>query len=107
MPQALDIFERVQKAFPGANVFASTFDNFTNELLSALPALDLPVVTKEIGDTWIYGEQSLHSKPLAHTCLKGNAHVPSLDAGLSFMSHPCFRHQSVGRHATKCYSGFW
>ena len=38
-----------------ANVFSSTFDNYTNALMERLPDLNLPVFTEEIGDTWIYG----------------------------------------------------
>jgi len=53
--QVLDIFQRTQAAFPGAEVFTSTLDNFTLALQAALPNLQLPVVTEEIGDTWAYG----------------------------------------------------
>ena len=54
--QAPLIFQRVREAFPDANVFASTFDDYTHALVAAAPDLDLPIVTQEIGDTWIYGE---------------------------------------------------
>lgn len=53
--EVLDIFQRTQAAFPGAEVFTSTLDNFTLALQAALPNLRLPVVTEEIGDTWAYG----------------------------------------------------
>ncbi|DBA83693.1 TPA: hypothetical protein ACH3X1_006235 [Trebouxia sp. C0004] len=53
--EVLDIFQRTQAAFPGAEVFTSTLDNFTLALQAALPNLQLPVVTEEIGDTWAYG----------------------------------------------------
>ena len=53
--QVLDIFQQTQAAFPGAEVFASTLDEFTLALQAALPNLQLPVVTEEIGDTWAYG----------------------------------------------------
>ncbi|EIE25882.1 hypothetical protein COCSUDRAFT_46416 [Coccomyxa subellipsoidea C-169] len=56
--KVLEIFNLVRGYFPGANVFSSTFDAFTTELLAKKDSLDLPVVTKEIGDTWIYGVQS-------------------------------------------------
>ncbi len=61
--QVLEIFNLVRGYFPGANVFSSTFDAFTTELLAKKDSLDLPVVTKEIGDTWIYGKVLL-SMPL-------------------------------------------
>jgi hypothetical protein len=36
-------------------VQASSFDKFVGEVLSALPRLNLTVVTAEIGDTWVFG----------------------------------------------------
>jgi hypothetical protein len=56
--QAADLFARVRAAFPGANVFVSTFDDYTHALVAAAPNLDLPIFTQEIGDTWIYGPPS-------------------------------------------------
>ena len=51
--QVMDVFLDVQKKFPGAQIFASTLDAFTE----SLPPIrdNLPVVTQEIGDTWIHG----------------------------------------------------
>jgi len=52
----MDDFEHVQKQFPNAKVFASTFDSFLDVLI---PFKDkLPVIEAEIGDTWIWGVQS-------------------------------------------------
>ena len=58
--QVLDIFNRTQTAFPGAEVFTSTLDDFTLALQAAVPTLSpqLTVVTEEIGDTWVYGVAS-------------------------------------------------
>lgn len=53
--QVMDIFNNTKAAFPDSDVFASTLDAFTDALLAALPQLDLPVVTQEVGDTWAYG----------------------------------------------------
>lgn len=53
--QALAIFDLVRGNFSNANVFSSTFDNYTEALMEKLPDLHLPVFTEEIGDTWIYG----------------------------------------------------
>ena len=53
--QALAIFDIVRSNWTDANVFSSTFDNYTNALMDRLPYLNLPVFTEEIGDTWIYG----------------------------------------------------
>jgi hypothetical protein len=46
-------FKRLQKRFPDANVIASTLNAFTERLMSVRDSL--PVVTNEIGDTWIHG----------------------------------------------------
>jgi hypothetical protein len=48
--------KRVRRQFPGAHVQASTFDAFMLPLAQAVrDGLELPVVTHEIGDTWIHG----------------------------------------------------
>jgi hypothetical protein len=46
-----------QAAFPGASAFFSTFDNFTRTsgLLTERVLAQLPVVTAELGDTWLHG----------------------------------------------------
>lgn len=46
-------FADIQKEFPNAQIVASTFDNFTQYLPGVRDAL--PIITDEIGDTWIYG----------------------------------------------------
>lgn len=53
--QVMNIFNITQRNFPGAAVQASTLDAFFEKLLEAAPHADLPVVTGEIGDSWIYG----------------------------------------------------
>ena len=46
----------VRKEFPGATVKTSTFDAF---IADVLPEKDtLPVVSLEVGDTWVYGNPS-------------------------------------------------
>ena len=49
-------FDTVAKEFPGAEVVASTFDNFTQHLVQHTSGL--PVLTREIGNTWMYGVPS-------------------------------------------------
>ncbi len=49
----LGIFDWVRQQFPGAEVRASTLDAFTSRLETVRQTL--PVVTSEIGDTWIHG----------------------------------------------------
>lgn len=51
--EAERVFARIRAEFPGAEVFASTLDAFAERLLAI--AEGLPVVTEEIGDTWIHG----------------------------------------------------
>ncbi|MDD7741020.1 MAG: DUF5054 domain-containing protein [Fusicatenibacter sp.] len=50
--EIVDIYERVQKQYPGWKVRAATLNDAAERLLS-VP--DLPVLEKEIGDTWIHG----------------------------------------------------
>eukprot|EP00038_Savillea_parva_P009725 m.185439 g.185439 ORF g.185439 m.185439 type:complete len:909 (-) comp16452_c0_seq1:57-2783(-) len=54
---ALSVFKTVESLFPNAHVVASdAFDDFVEDVL---PVADtLPVVTAEIGDTWIQGADS-------------------------------------------------
>jgi hypothetical protein len=56
----LSIYERhwneISQVFPNAEIIPSTFDNFTQHLDNAKDKL--PVVTAEVGDTWIYGVPS-------------------------------------------------
>ena len=49
-------FDTVRKAFPGAEVVASTLDEFVAQI-EAAPGVRaaLPVLTQEIGDSWIWG----------------------------------------------------
>ena len=45
--------------FPNAKIVASTFDNFTQHILPlANDADSVPVMTQEMGDTWVYGVPS-------------------------------------------------
>ena len=52
-------FASIRSRYPGASVFSSTFDNFTSHFVynSSLLA-QLPVVTSELGDTWLHGAAS-------------------------------------------------
>jgi hypothetical protein len=51
-------YATVQKNFPGAKVIFSTFDDFTQYLLNPSVLSTLPVITSELGDTWIHGAGS-------------------------------------------------
>ena len=46
-------YQEVQEHFPGAQVVASTLDHFAARLETVWESL--PVVTQELGDTWIHG----------------------------------------------------
>jgi hypothetical protein len=51
--QVMEVYSDLAKKFPDAHIFASTLDAFAANLA---PIRDsLPVVTQEIGDTWIHG----------------------------------------------------
>ena len=56
-------FNDIQKQFPGAEVKASTLDNYANEVIKIRDTL--PIVTDEIGDTWIHG---IASDPYKVSC---------------------------------------
>ena len=49
------IFEQVQAEFPNATVVASTFDDWLSAVEGSGLRSTLPVVEKEVGDSWIYG----------------------------------------------------
>jgi hypothetical protein len=49
-------FAALRRQFPDADVGASTLDNFANDLLPHWETF--PVVTSELGDSWIYGAAS-------------------------------------------------
>ena len=55
--EILDIYNRTRTSFPEANVVASTLDDFLGNVSAALATgrVTLPVVTEEIGDSWIHG----------------------------------------------------
>jgi hypothetical protein len=66
--QANRIFDFYEAAFPGSEVVASTFDDYYRDLENAMPSLDLPVFTEEIGDTWIYGKASMTYRFIFSAC---------------------------------------
>ncbi len=51
--QIVGVFGQMRQQFPGATIAASTLDAFATDLRKV--KADLPVVTGEIGDTWIHG----------------------------------------------------
>ena len=71
--QAVAIYKVYQDAFPGAEMFASTFDSYINELEKEMPSLSLPTYSGEIGDSWIYGDPPTegHSTMAIETGLRG------------------------------------
>ena len=48
----------LRQRFPGADVRASTLDAFARALTASGAVVDLPVVTAEIGDPWLFGAGS-------------------------------------------------
>ncbi len=51
--QVLDVFQTMQTSFPNAHIVASTLNAFAEKLEPIRQRL--PIVTQEIGDTWIHG----------------------------------------------------
>ena len=54
--QIADIYQGLRKRFPEAKVFASTLNAVAEDVLSQKK--HLPVITQELGDTWIHGTAS-------------------------------------------------
>ena len=50
-------FASIAEAFPGAEIISSTLDDFT-ALLTPEVTATLPVITREMGDTWLFGAAS-------------------------------------------------
>eukprot|EP01090_Pellita_catalonica_P011857 TRINITY_DN2446_c0_g1_i1.p1 TRINITY_DN2446_c0_g1~~TRINITY_DN2446_c0_g1_i1.p1 ORF type:complete len:760 (-),score=113.06 TRINITY_DN2446_c0_g1_i1:691-2970(-) len=53
VPEAAQVFSTLQQEFPNSDIRGSTYDAFVRKLETVRSVL--PVVTEEIGDTWIYG----------------------------------------------------
>lgn len=53
-----NIYANLRKRYPHATVRASTFDDFYDAARADGVMEQLPVVTREIGDTWLYGDPS-------------------------------------------------
>ena len=53
MREVLEAFDNLRVRFPGSQVIASNLNVYAHELLKLKS--QLPVVTEEIGDTWIHG----------------------------------------------------
>jgi hypothetical protein len=78
-------FDIARWQFPGANVFASTFDNFTAVLAGA--AATLPVSTAEVGDTWMTSTTAAPVK-MAFYRESARAYAECLAAGLCDIHDP-------------------
>ena len=70
-PQSLEdygkLWSELQKEFPNAEIVASTFDNYTDVLKTKRASL--PKLSKEIGDTWVYGVPSVRSSACSPCCV--------------------------------------
>ena len=64
--QVINLFNVTARNFPDAETQVSTLDAYFELLIAQAPKLKLPVVTGEIGDSWIYGKPShgleMHTK---------------------------------------------
>lgn len=54
--EVIELFETLRRNYPGAIVKASTFEDFARDASAVFDRL--PVITQEIGDTWIHGPAS-------------------------------------------------
>ena len=63
----INLFNVTARNFPDAEIQVSTLDAYFELLIGQAPKLKLPVVTGEIGDSWIYGEPS-HGPEMILTC---------------------------------------
>ncbi len=54
--QVSRVFQKMQQKFPGAEIAASTMDAYAQSLRRI--KADLPIITGELGDTWIHGAGS-------------------------------------------------
>ena len=52
----INLFNITARNFPDADIQVSTLDAYFELLIAEAANLKLPVVTGEIGDTWIYGK---------------------------------------------------
>jgi len=68
--------------FPGAEVRASTLDAFARALAASSAVADLPVVTAEIGDPWLFGAGSDPLKVAAYRRLLRAGDRPAIDRRL-------------------------
>ena len=53
--EVVNIYEKISKKYPDAQIVAATLDDVAKRVGEIK---DLPVITEEIGDTWIYGTGS-------------------------------------------------
>jgi hypothetical protein len=79
-------FAELQAAHPTAEVRASTLDGFARALAASGAAAELPVVTSEIGDPWLFGAGSDPQKVAAYRALlrerEGRRADPQVDRTL-------------------------
>lgn len=68
--QVKKIYADLQKRYPNARLIAASFNDIAKELYSLKD--ELPVVTSEIGDTWIYG---YGSEPLRMAKYRAISHL--------------------------------
>lgn len=80
----------IQKRFPSASVVSSTFDAFFDVANEPSVKSQLPVVTGEIGDGWLYG---VPSDPIKNSMFleASRTRAACLDSGACNASSPAFR----------------
>ena len=58
LAEAVGDFAKAKAYFPAANVVTSTFDEFVDAVVADGAEHNLPVVTKDLADTWAWGMAS-------------------------------------------------
>lgn len=56
--EVLNVYSTIENEFPNATIIPSSFDEFVSRLQNSSVYPTLPLITSEIGDTWIHGVQS-------------------------------------------------
>lgn len=102
--EVLASLDAVRNEYPQASVFASTFDAFVQDVL---PVKDqLPVITHEVGDTWIYGVPSDPLKMSQNREIQ-RAWMECLDAGVAACDYSNPTIQNMTRFLMKAPEHTW
>jgi hypothetical protein len=88
--EVLRAFTLTKILYPGVTLRAAKFDDFVSKIVAAPQYNQLPVITAEIGDTWLYG---VPSDPLKVAQFRAalRAREDCLDQGVCHPDDPTFK----------------